>query len=190
MDSDVEHLSRALSPRYRVDREVGRGGMATVLLGHDSTHDRQVALKVFRRELAAELGVERFQREITLTAKLDHPHIVPLLDSGYAEDLLYFVMPYVAGETLRQRLDREGQLPLTDAIRITREVADALGYAHGLGIVHRDIKFANILLADGHARVGDFGIARAVAAAGGGRPHGDGRFRRYTEVHESGTGRR
>jgi serine/threonine-protein kinase len=167
-------LATALQDRYRLDRELGQGGMATVYLAHDLKHHRQVALKVLRPELAATLGPERFLREITLTAQLDHPHILPLLDSGEAGagpgmpgPFLFYVMPYVEGESLRDRLNREKQLPLDDALQITREVADALSYAHSHQIIHRDIKPENILLAAGHARVADFGIARAITAAGG-----------------------
>jgi TolB-like protein/tetratricopeptide (TPR) repeat protein/tRNA A-37 threonylcarbamoyl transferase component Bud32 len=165
--NELERLRRALAERYRVGDEIGRGGMATVYRAHDLKHDRAVALKVLEPELAAALGTERFLREITLTARLDHPHILPLLDSGDAGGLLYYVMPFVDGEALRARLDREKQLPLEDALRIARQVADALSHAHRQGVVHRDIKPENILLAGGHARVADFGIARAVTAAGG-----------------------
>jgi TolB-like protein/tetratricopeptide (TPR) repeat protein/tRNA A-37 threonylcarbamoyl transferase component Bud32 len=167
VNNQLEQLRDALAERYRVGDEIGRGGMATVYRAHDLKHDRSVALKVLKPELAAALGTERFLREITLTARLDHPHILPLLDSGEAAGLLYYVMPYVEGESLRARLDREKQLPLDDALRIAREVADALSYAHQQGVVHRDIKPGNILLARGHARVADLGIARAVTAAGG-----------------------
>jgi TolB-like protein/Flp pilus assembly protein TadD/tRNA A-37 threonylcarbamoyl transferase component Bud32 len=160
----LERLRRALGDRYRIDRELGRGGMATVYLALDFKHDRQVALKILKPDLAAAVGPERFLREIKLTARLDHPHILPLLDSGEAEGLLYYVMPYVEGESLRDRLNREKQLPLDDALQIASEVADALSYAHSLGIVHRDIKPENVLLAGGHARVADFGIARALTA--------------------------
>jgi eukaryotic-like serine/threonine-protein kinase len=163
---ELKRLKRTLAERYSVHRELGRGGMATVYLAHDLRHDRPVALKVLRPELAAALGTERFLREITLTARLEHPHVLPLLDSGDADGLLFYVMPYVEGETLRDRLDREKQLPLADALQIASEVTDALGYAHSLGVVHRDIKPDNILLSRGHCRVADFGIARAVAAAG------------------------
>ena len=162
-------LASALADRYRIERELGAGGMATVYLAHDLKHDRSVAIKVLHPELGAALGGERFLSEIKLTARLQHPHILPLLDSGEADGLLYYVMPYVAGETLRSRLERERQLPIDDALRITREVADALGAAHALGIVHRDIKPENILLQGGHALVADFGIALAVQQAGGAR---------------------
>src|SRR4051812_22044569 len=142
--------------------------MATVYLAHDVRHDRKVALKVLRPELAAILGGERFLKEIRLTANLQHPHILALHDSGEAEGVVYYVMPYVEGESLRDRLTREKQLPVADAVRIAREVADALDYAHRHGIVHRDIKPENILLHDGHVVVADFGIALAVSSAGGG----------------------
>ena len=164
-----DRLQSALSAHYRVERELGSGGMATVYLAHDIKHDRDVAIKVLHPELAAALGGERFLGEIKTTAKLQHPHILPLLDSGEADGLLYYVMPYVEGETLRARLDRERQLPIGDAIRIAREVADALGTAHAQGIVHRDIKPENILLQGDHALVADFGIALAVHQAGGAR---------------------
>jgi serine/threonine-protein kinase len=160
------HLAVALATRYRVERELGQGGMATVYLAEDRKHRRQVALKVLRPELAAALGPERFLREIETTANLRHPHILPLYDSGEADGFLYYVMPYVEGESLRDRLRREGRLPLADAVLLAREVADALSYAHGRGVIHRDIKPENILLERGHAVVADFGIARAVSAAG------------------------
>lgn len=166
MGTELELLKRALGKRYSVEHELGRGGMATVYRAHDLKHDRPVAVKVLKPELAAALGAERFLREIALTARLDHPHILPLLDSGEADRFLYYVMPYVEGESLRDRLTREMQLPLNDVLAIAREVADALAYAHSHGIVHRDIKPENILLAAGHARVADFGIARAVSVAG------------------------
>jgi serine/threonine protein kinase len=143
--------------------------MATVYLAHDAKHDRDVAIKVLHPELGAVLGADRFLSEIRTTARLQHPHILPLLDSGDAGGLLYYVMPLVTGETLRARLESERQLPVTDAVSITREVADALGYAHGLGVIHRDIKPENILLQGGHALVADFGIALAVQSAGGAR---------------------
>jgi len=163
----AERLRAALAGRYIVQHEVGRGGMAEVFLAHDARHDRRVAIKVLKPELAQVLGSDRFLREIRLTAQFDHPHILPLLDSGEAGGLLYYVMPYVEGETLRDRLNHDKQLPLDDTLQIVREVADALSYAHSHGIVHRDVKPENILLAGGHARVADFGIARAVTAAGG-----------------------
>jgi eukaryotic-like serine/threonine-protein kinase len=166
---NTDTLGQALADRYRVERELGQGGMATVYLAHDLRHDRDVAIKVLHPELGAALGVDRFLAEIRTTARLQHPHILPLLDSGGADGLLYYVMPYVAGETLRSRLERERQLPVDDAIRIAREVADALGHAHALGILHRDIKPENILLQGGHALVADFGIALAVQQAGGQR---------------------
>ncbi|MGE0555758.1 MAG: serine/threonine-protein kinase, partial [Gemmatimonadales bacterium] len=144
-------LAEALADRYRIERELGAGGMATVYLAHDLKHDRDVAIKVLHPDLGAALGGDRFLTEIRTTARLQHPHILPLLDSGEADGLLYYVMPLVTSETLRDRLDREQQLPIEDAILIAREVADALGYAHGLGVIHRDIKPENILLQDGHA---------------------------------------
>src|SRR3989441_408045 len=164
-----ERLRIALADRYALERELGRGGMAVVFLGRDPRHDRAVAIKVLRHEIAAALGADRFLREIQIAAKLHHPHILPLYDSGAAGDLLYYVMPYVEGESLRQRLDREAQLPLDDALAITRQVARALAYAHSHDVVHRDIKPENILLSGGEAVVADFGIARAITQAGGTR---------------------
>jgi tetratricopeptide (TPR) repeat protein len=155
-----------LAGRYTLERELGRGGMATVFLAHDQRHHRAVAVKVLRPQIAACLGAERFLREIEIAARLTHPHILPLHDSGESGEMLYYVMPFVEGESLRERLARDGPLPLENALRITREVADALGYAHSRGIVHRDIKPGNILLEAGHAVVGDFGIARALSSAG------------------------
>jgi serine/threonine-protein kinase len=160
-------LQDVLSDRYRIERELGRGGMATVYLAEDLKHHRSVAIKVLDPGLAAAIGAERFLREIEIAARLNHPQILPLHDSGAAEGLLYYVMPYVEGESLREWLSRERQLPLDDALRITHEVADALDYAHSQGVVHRDIKPENILISRGHAVVADFGIARAVVAAGG-----------------------
>jgi serine/threonine-protein kinase len=154
----------ALADRYRLERELGRGGMATVYLAHDLRHDRPVALKVLLPEIARALGPERFEREIKLAARLQHPHIVTVYDSGEAIGQLWFTMPYVAGESLRDRLFREKQLPVDDALHIAREVAEALEYAHRQGVVHRDIKPENILLAGNHALVADFGIARALGA--------------------------
>jgi TolB-like protein/tetratricopeptide (TPR) repeat protein len=156
-----------LSDRYQIERELGKGGMATVFLATDIKHEREVAIKVLHPELSATLGADRFEREIKVAAKLQHPHILGMYDSGVADGLLYYVMPFVKGEALRDRLDRETQLPVEDAIRITLEVADALGYAHEHGVIHRDIKPENILLSGGHALVADFGIARAVTEAGG-----------------------
>jgi Tol biopolymer transport system component len=168
--SDVAaRLSTALAGRYRVERELGAGGMATVYLAHDLKHDRDVAIKVLHPDLGAALGSERFLSEIRTTARLQHPHILPLLDSGEADGLLYYVMPLVTGETLRTRLDRERQLPIADAVRIAREVASALDYAHRHDVIHRDIKPENVLLHDGSALVADFGIALAVQQAGGQR---------------------
>ncbi len=169
MTDAFERLKAALSKRYAIEREVGAGGMALVYLAEDLKHHRKVAVKVLRPELAAAIGPERFLREIEIAAGLDHPHILPLYDSGEADNFLYYVMPYVEGESLRDRLNREKQLPLDDARQVARDVADALSYAHGRGVVHRDIKPENILLAGGHARVADFGIARAITAAGGDR---------------------
>ena len=172
--SAFDRLAAALADHYLIERELGQGGMATVYLAHDLKHDRPVAIKILRPDLAASLGADRFLREIKLTAKLNHPHILPLLDSGEAEGFLYYVMPFVEGESLRDRLEHEKQLPLEDALQITREVADALGSAHGRGVIHRDIKPENILLQEGHAVVADFGVARAVSAAGGERLTGTG----------------
>jgi len=162
----LERLREALVPRYRIERELGAGGMAVVFLAEDLRHHRRVALKVLRPDLGVEISSGRFLREIETVASLTHPHILPIHDSGETAGLLYYVMPYVEGETLRGRLHREKQLPVEDAIRIAHEVADALSYAHGRGVIHRDIKPENILLQSGHAVVADFGIARAVSAAG------------------------
>ncbi len=159
-------LREAIGSRYGIERELGRGGMATVFLAKDLKHDRDVAIKVLHPDLAATIGAERFEREIKLAAKLQHPHILGLYDSGDGDGLLYYVMPFVKGESLRDRLDREKMLPIDDAIRITLEVASALGYAHEQGIIHRDIKPENILLSGEHALVADFGIARAATEAG------------------------
>ncbi len=163
----LERLQNRLADRYSVERELGKGGMATVYLARDIRHDREVAIKVLHPELSASIGADRFEREIKLSAKLQHPHILGLIDSGEADGLLYYVMPFVKGESLRDRLDREGQLPIEDAIQIALETADALGCAHAQGIIHRDIKPENILLSGGHALVADFGIARAATEAGG-----------------------
>jgi serine/threonine-protein kinase len=168
MSDAITRLGATLEGRYAIERELGAGGMATVYLAHDVRHNRKVALKVLRPELAAILGGERFLKEIQLTANLQHPHILPLHDSGEAEGIVYYVMPYVEGESLRDRLVKEKQLPVEDAVRIAAEVASALDYAHRHGVVHRDIKPENILLHDGSALVADFGIALAVSSAGGG----------------------
>ncbi len=162
-------LTTALADRYRIEQELGHGGMATVHLAEDLKHKRKVAVKVLRPELAAVLGAERFVHEITTTASLQHPHILPLFDSGEADGFLYYVMPFIEGETLREKLDREKQLSIDEAVRITTEVADALDYAHRNDVIHRDIKPENILLHDGRPMVADFGIALAVSAAAGGR---------------------
>jgi serine/threonine-protein kinase len=167
--SDLERLIAALADRYRIEREVGSGGMATVYLGEDLRHARRVAVKVLRPDLSAIVGAERFLNEIRVTANLQHPHILPLYDSGDADGLLFYVMPFVEGETLRERLRREKQLPIDEAVRLAREVASALDYAHRQGVIHRDIKPENILLQDGAALVTDFGIALAVSQAGGTR---------------------
>ncbi len=169
MPDPVSRLSTALGDRYVIERELGAGGMATVYLAQDVKHDRKVALKVLKPELAAVLGAERFVVEIKTTASLQHPHILPLFDSGSAGGFLYYVMPYVEGETLRDKLNRETQFGIEEAVRITTEVADALDYAHRHGVIHRDIKPENILLHDGRPMVADFGIALAVSAAAGGR---------------------
>src|SRR5512135_1136142 len=164
----LTRLQSALADRYRLDSEIGAGGMATVYLAHDVRHDRRVALKVLRPELSAVIGAERFLAEIKLTANLQHPHIHPLFDSGEADSFLFYVMPYVEGETVRSRLRREKQLPVAEAVRIATEVASALDYAHRRGVVHRDIKPENILLHEGRALVADFGIALAASRSDGG----------------------
>ena len=167
MTETAERLRLALADRYVIEREVGQGGMATVYVAHDVRHDRRVALKVLRAELAAVIGAERFLAEIKTTATLQHPHILPLFDSGTADGFLYYVMPYVEGESLRDRLSREKQLPVDEAVRVASEVAGALDYAHRHGVVHRDIKPENILLHEGQALVADFGIALAVSRSEG-----------------------
>ena len=166
MSDLVARLTVALADRYRIERELGQGGMATVYLAEDVKHHRKVAVKVLRPEFAAALGPERFLSEIRTTAKLNHPHILPLHDSGEAGGFLFYVMPFIEGESLRDRLVREKHLPVDEAVRLAREVADALAYAHAHDVIHRDIKPENILLQSGHAVVADFGIARAVSAAG------------------------
>ena len=168
VDDVQENLSSALADRYAVERKLGAGGMATVFLARDVKHDRSVAIKVLHPELAATLGADRFEREIRVAGKLQHPNILGMYDSGNANGLLYYVMPFVEGESVRDRLDRESQLPVEDAVQIALEVADALGYAHAKGIVHRDIKPDNIMLSGGHALVADFGIARAIEEGGPG----------------------
>ncbi|HEX9165767.1 MAG TPA: protein kinase [Gemmatimonadales bacterium] len=166
MSDPTERLTAALADRYRVERELGAGGMATVYLAEDLKHRRKVAVKVMRPELAATLGAERFLREVEIAAQLNHPHILPMYDSGAAEGLLFYVMPWIEGESLQARLRREGQLPVEEAVRLAREVAEALAHAHARGIIHRDIKPANILINAGHALVADFGIARALGTGG------------------------
>jgi len=165
----IDLLRSALSDRYSIERELGSGGMATVYLAQDLKHDRQVAIKVMRPELSAILGGERFLREIRIAAKLNHPHILALHDSGEADGFLYYVMPYVEGESLRAKIGREKQLSIDEAVSLTRQVASALDYAHEQGVVHRDVKPENILLHRAEAVVADFGIALAVTAAGGER---------------------
>ncbi len=165
----IPQLSAALGDRYRVERDIGAGGMATVFLARDLKHDREVALKILRPDLAAVLGTERFLQEIRIAARLDHPHILTLIDSGAADGLLYYVLPYVRGESLRAKLAREKQLGIDEAVAITRQVGSALDYAHRQGVVHRDIKPENILLQEGEAMLTDFGIALAVREAGGNR---------------------
>ena len=168
--SDVDvRLSSVLAERYRIERKIGSGGMATVYLARDLKHDRDVAVKVLRPDLAAVLGAQRFLNEIRITARLDHPHILTLIDSGTADGLLYYVMPFVRGESLRARLERERQLPVEEALDITRQITSALDYAHRQDVVHRDIKPENILLHEGEAVLADFGIAMAVRGAGGDR---------------------
>jgi len=169
MTTFSDRLSAALAERYRIERELGQGGMATVYLAEDLKHNRKVAIKVLKPELAAVLGAERFVQEIKTTAQLQHPHILPLFDSGSADGFLYYVMPYIEGETVRDRLNRETQLGIEESVQIATEVADALDYAHRQGVIHRDIKPENILLHDGRPMVADFGIALAVSAAAGGR---------------------
>jgi TolB-like protein len=162
----LDQLQSAIADRYKVERELGRGGMATVFLATDIRHERQVAIKVLHPDLAATIGADRFEREIKLAAKLQHPHILGLIDSGQADGLLYYVMPFIQGESVRDKLDREKQLSVDEALQITLEVADALGYAHAQNIIHRDIKPENVMMSNGHALVADFGIARARTEAG------------------------
>jgi serine/threonine protein kinase len=166
---ETDRLRSVLADRYRIERELGSGGMATVYLARDIKHDREVALKVLRSDLSAVIGTERFLAEVRITAKLDHPHILTLIDSGEADGILYYVLPYVRGESLRARIDREKQLSIDEAVGITKQIASALDYAHSHGVVHRDIKPENILLHEGEAVLADFGIALAVKEAGGNR---------------------
>ena len=167
MSELIDRLRSALSERYSIEKEIGAGGMATVYLAEDVRHHRKVAVKVLRSELAATMGPDRFLREIEIAAQLQHPHVLPLYDSGEAEGFLYYVMPYVEGESLRDKVDREGELPVGEAVRILRDVVDALAYAHDQGVVHRDIKPDNVLISGRHAMVTDFGIAKAVSEATG-----------------------
>ncbi len=169
MPEITARLKTALADRYTIEREIGAGGMATVYLAEDLKHHRKVGVKVLRPELAAVLGAERFLREIKVTANLQHPHILPLHDSGEADSFLYYVMPYVEGESLRDKVNREKQLSIEESLEITKAVASALDYAHRHDVIHRDIKPENILMHDGQALVADFGIALAVSAAGGTR---------------------
>ncbi len=162
-----DRLAAALSGSYRIEREVGVGGMATVYLAHDLKHDRQVALKILRPELTAAMGTDRFPREIHIIAQMQHPHILPLYDSGATEGFLFYVMPFVEGESLRAKLARVGPLPINEAVRLLHEITDALAYAHAHGIVHRDIKPDNVMLSGRHAVVTDFGVAKAVRASAG-----------------------
>ncbi len=161
-----EALHKELSDRYKLEEVIGEGEMGTVYLARDRKHDRPVAIKTIHPDRTSKEVRKRFEREISITARLQHPHILPLLDSGVAGETLYYVMPLVEGESLQQRLGRDGCLPLEEALQIAREVASALGYAHGRGVVHRDIKPGNIMLAGGSAVVTDFGIAKAIAEAG------------------------
>src|SRR5512134_104342 len=169
MSTLEERLNQSLEGRYAIERQLGAGGMATVYLARDIRHDRRVAVKVLRPEVSAEIGAERFLREIKMAAGLTHPHILTVYDSGAAGDLLFYVMPSMEGNSLREKLDREKQLPLEVALKIAREVASALDYAHRHNVVHRDIKPENILLHDGSAMVADFGIALAASKASGAR---------------------
>ena len=170
----LARVKAALADRYPIERELGRGGMATVYLAQDLKHNRSVAIKVLSQDLAAMLGPGRFLREIELAAKLSHPHILPLYDSGQVDGLLFYVMPYIEGESLRARLDRDKQLPIEEAVRLARQIAAALDYAHRHDVIHRDIKPENILLHEGEPLVADFGIALAVSEAGGERLTGTG----------------
>ena len=170
MDTEFEQLKAAMADRYVLERELGAGGMATVFLAHDPRHNRKVAIKVMHADLVDRVGPDRFLKEIETTANLQHPNILPLFDSGRVEGTVFYVMPYVEGESLRRRLERETQLPIDDAVRIAAEIAAALDYAHRQGLIHRDIKPDNVLFHDGRALVADFGIALAWS-------DGDGRTR-------------
>ncbi len=167
MADQIERLTSALGGSYRIEREIGVGGMATVYLAQDLKHDRKVALKILRPELTAAMGTDRFPREIHIIAQMQHPHILPLYDSGATEGFLYYVMPFVDGESLRAKLARVGPLPINEAVRLLHEITDALSYAHARGIVHRDIKPDNVMLSGKHAAVTDFGVAKAVSASAG-----------------------
>ena len=188
MGTPFDQLKAAMADRYILERELGAGGMATVFLAHDPRHNRKVAIKVMRPELAAFIGPERFLKEIETTANLQHPHILPLFDSGRVEGTVFFVMPYVQGESLRNRLSRETQLPVADAIRIATEIAGALDYAHRHGVIHRDIKPDNVLFHDGRALVADFGIALASSRGDGESADEVGHEPRHTAIHESRAG--
>ncbi|MDH3285926.1 MAG: serine/threonine protein kinase, partial [Acidobacteriota bacterium] len=166
MSDTLERFRSDLADRYAIERELGRGGMATVFLARDIKHHRKVAIKVLRPELTSSVGIERFSREIQIGANLTHPHVLTLIDSGEAGERLYYVMPFLEGESLRERLNRDRQLPTGDALRVAGEIADALGYAHGRGVLHRDVKPENIMLSGGHAVIVDFGIARMVDDVG------------------------
>ncbi len=166
MSSPVDRLTTALADRYRIERELGQGGMATVYLAHDLKHDRKVAIKVLKPQLGAVLGAERFLAEITFMANLQHPNLLTLFDSGAADGSLYYVMPYIEGETLRTKLDREQRLSVNETVRLITLIASALDYAHAHGVVHRDLKPENVLLQSGQPIIADFGIALAVAQAG------------------------
>ena len=190
MSDAVTRLNAALEGRYIIERELGEGGMATVYLVVDIKHSRKVALKVLKPELAAIVGAERFLSEIQVTANLTHPHILPLHDSGEADGFLFYVMPYIAGESLRDRIDREKQLPVDEAVRIASAVGNALEHAHRNKVIHRDIKPANILLQDGEPVVADFGIALGRGSSSRKPPYPDRPECRHALLHEPGTSHR